>query len=133
MPALDLVIRPRFNDTDALGHINNASVATWFEEARLPIFRVFVPDLDIKKWNLIVARIQIDYRAQLHYQFDVQLKTQVLKLGTSSFTLTQSVHQNGTLAAEGTTTLVHFNYQEQRAVALSQSQRNTLSQWLAAP
>lgn len=29
-----------------LGHINNASYATWFEEARRFIFRFFVPDLD---------------------------------------------------------------------------------------
>ena len=27
-------IDPRFKDTDALGHINNASFITWIEEAR---------------------------------------------------------------------------------------------------
>lgn len=54
---LELTFHPRFNDTDALGHINNASAASWFEEARRPIFEIFIPDLDPKKWNLILARI----------------------------------------------------------------------------
>ena len=31
-------ITPRFNDTDALEHINNASFVSWFEDARRPIF-----------------------------------------------------------------------------------------------
>lgn len=130
MPALSLKIRPRFNDTDALGHINNASVATWFEEARLPVFKVFVPDLDVKNWNLIVASIQIDYRAQLQYQHEVEITTQVQKIGKSSFTLFQTAQQHKKTAASGSTTLVHFNYREQRSVPLTESQRKELAEWL---
>lgn len=130
MPALSLIIRPRFNDTDALGHINNASVATWFEEARLPVFQLFVPDLDVKKWNLIVASIQIDYRAQLHYQHEVEITTQVQKIGNSSFTVLQTAQQYGKPAASGSTTLVHFDYQAQRSVPLTESLRKELEKWL---
>ena len=78
---------PRFNDTDALGHINNSSFATWFEVARRPLFQVFVPDLDPKKWNLIIARVEIDYLAQTNYQDEVMIETYLEKLGNSSLVI----------------------------------------------
>lgn len=42
------IIQPRFNETDALGHINNTVLTAWFEGARDPIFKLFTPDLDTK-------------------------------------------------------------------------------------
>lgn len=65
------------------------------------MFQLFVPNLDVKAWNLIVASIQIQYKAQLHYQHEVQVVTLVQKIGTTSFTLLQLASQNSTLAAEG--------------------------------
>lgn len=74
---IEYKLSPRFNDTDCLGHINNASIATWFEEGRKEIFKFFVPDLSPKEWNLIVARTEIDYLAQGHYQHDVVIKSAI--------------------------------------------------------
>lgn len=106
---------PRFNDTDALGHINNASVATWFEEARRPVFELFIPDLDPKKWKLIIARVEIDYLAQGQYQSLTTIQTRVEKIGNSSFVLLQEAFQEGKIIARGKTFLVHFNYQTQKS------------------
>lgn len=41
------IIKPRFNETDALSHINNTVLTAWFEGARDPIFKLFTPDLDV--------------------------------------------------------------------------------------
>ncbi len=38
---LEMQIQPRFQETDALGHINNTVPAVWFESARDPLFRIF--------------------------------------------------------------------------------------------
>ena len=46
------IIQPRFNETDALGHINNTVLTQWFEGARDPIFKLFTPDLNTKQWRL---------------------------------------------------------------------------------
>ena len=73
-------ITPLFNDTDALGHINNATFATWFEEARRPIFQIFVPDLSPSRWNLILARVEIDYLKQSLYEKDVSINTYFEKI-----------------------------------------------------
>ncbi len=112
---MEHVFQPRFNDTDALGHINNASVASWFEEARRPIFEYFVPDLDPKKWNLILARLEIDYLAQGHYQKTTTIKTSVEKIGNSSFVLLQEAVQDDVVISRGKAFLVHFDYQTQKS------------------
>ena|SRR5688500_11218514 len=107
---MEYTFKPRFNDTDALGHINNASIATWFEEGRRPIFELFIPDLDPKKWNLIIARIEVDYLAQGYYQKTTTVQTSVEKIGNSSFVLLQEAIQENVVIAKGKAFLVSFDY-----------------------
>ena len=117
---------PRFNDTDALGHINNASIATWFEEGRRPIFEYFTPDLDPKKWSLIIARIEIDYLAQGYYQKKTTVKTSVEKIGNSSFVLLQEAIQEEVVIGRGKTFLVNFDYEKQKSKPIPEEIRNKL-------
>ncbi|WPU66666.1 acyl-CoA thioesterase [Peredibacter starrii] len=117
---------PRFKDTDALGHINNASYSTWFEEARRPIFKFFVPDLDPKKWSLIIARIEVDFLAQGHYQKETTVKTWVEKVGNSSFVLVQEAYQENVVVARGKSFLVHFDYSTNKSVKIPDEIRKNL-------
>lgn len=115
---LECHLTPRFNDTDALGHVNNATYSTWFEEARRPIFQIFVPDLDPKKWNLIIARIEIDFVAQGYFQKQVLIKTSVEKVGNSSFVLLQEALQDHVVISRSKSFLVHFDYALQKSKPL---------------
>ena len=121
---------PRFNDTDALGHINNASYSTWFEEARRPIFQFFIPDLDPKKWSLIIARVEVDFLAQGHYQKETTVKTWVEKVGNSSFVLLQEAYQEEKIICRGKSFLVHFDYGTQKSVTIPASIRTQLENLL---
>ncbi len=103
-------ITPRFAETDALGHINNTAIPVWLEQARTPVFRLFIPDLDPKRWRLIVAKIEIDFLQEIVYGHPVEVKTYIEKIGTSSFRIGQEVHQRGQCCAKGLSVLVHFNY-----------------------
>ena len=49
------IIKPRFLETDALGHINNNTYGVWFEAARDENFVFFMPKANVKEWNLIMA------------------------------------------------------------------------------
>ncbi len=129
---IEYKLNPRFNDTDALGHINNATVATWFEEGRKEIFRFFVPTLSPQDWNLILARIEIDYLAQGSYQHEVMIKSFVEKIGTSSFTISQECHQNGKMIAKGKAILVHFDYASNGAKAIPTEIRKKLEAHLVS-
>jgi acyl-CoA thioester hydrolase len=119
-------LTPRFNDTDALGHINNSSFSIWFEEARRPIFQLFVPDLDPKKWNLILARIEIDYLAQAYYQKDIMIQTSVEKIGNSSFVLIQEAIQENIVTAKSKSVLVHYDYLTKKSAHIPDHLRESL-------
>lgn len=127
---LEYNLTPRFNDTDALGHINNASYSTWFEEARKPVFEFFVPDLDPKKWNLIIARVEIDFLAQGEYQKNALIKTSVEKIGNSSFVLLQEAYQENNLICRGKSILVHFDYLTQKSKPIPTEIRTKLEKLL---
>ncbi len=103
-------ISPRFVETDALGHINNTVIPVWFEQARKPIFQLFTPDLDPKKWKLIIARIEVDFLAETHFGHEVEIHTNLAHVGNASFKVRQELWQRSVLCAKGLAILVHYNY-----------------------
>ncbi len=124
------IIAPRFCETDALGHINNSALPIWFEKAREPAFRMFTPDMNPKKWNLILARIDVDYLAQIFYGKEIEVTTVVGKIGNSSFTVVHEVFQDGTLCARGNAVLIHFDYQQQASKPIPDDVRVQLREHL---
>lgn len=112
---------PRFTDTDALGHINNTNVPIWFEGARDPVFKLFIADLDPKKWNLILAKIDVIFHSQMHYGSEMEVKTYIGRIGNSSFNVYQELWQNETKCASGTAVLVHFCYKQQKTLQIPQN------------
>ncbi|MBP0050178.1 acyl-CoA thioesterase [Marinobacterium sp. AK62] len=119
-------LTPSFYDTDALGHINNTRVPQWFEGARNDLFRIFTPDLDMKKWELIMARIEVDYVGELFYGRDVEIRTWVCKIGNSSFTVLQEAWQDGKMGARGKAFMVRYDFANGRALTLTDDQKAML-------
>ncbi|GLQ32414.1 acyl-CoA thioesterase [Litoribrevibacter albus] len=118
-----LTIKPRFCETDALGHINNTVVPMWFEQGREPIFEFFVPSMKPEDWNLIIARIEVDFLAQLEFRHEVEIKTWLAKIGNSSMQVTQEVWQQGQCCARGSAALIHFDYGTNTATAIPEDIR----------
>ena len=123
---LKTTIRPRFSDTDALGHINNTVIPVWFLEAREPVLQLFMPGGAISEHSLAVVRMEINYQKETHFGEDVTLTTRVHHIGNSSFSLRQEVWQSGACTASGLTTLVHFNPQQKKAAPLPTHLREAL-------
>ena len=125
-------VKPGFSDTDALGHINNTKLPVWFENAREPIFRVFTPELDLINWPLILAKITVSFQEQLFLDSEIEIKTYITKIGNASFTVTQQAWQNGTCAATGEATMVHYHYQSNKSVIIPDDIRKILQQHMLA-
>lgn len=123
-----LEIEPRFNDTDALGHISNTTLPVWFEQARKPVFRIFQPGLEVENWPLIIARIEIDLLAQSYWHMPVQVQTGIGKIGNSSFHVIQEAWQNGKKIARGVAVLIHFDYAAEKAVPIPDDIRGQLAE-----
>ena len=123
-------IFPRFSETDALGHINNTTVPVWLEQARTPIFRMFIPDLDPKHWRLIIAKIEVEFFHELVYGTPVEVRTSIAKIGRTSFHISQEVHQHEQLCARGLSVAVHFNYDSKKAEPIPDDIRSQLEEHL---
>ncbi|MCB1881905.1 MAG: acyl-CoA thioesterase [Gammaproteobacteria bacterium] len=123
-------IKPRFLETDALGHINNTVVPGWFEGARDPVFRWFTPDLDVKRWRLILARFDVSFHGELYYEYPVELRCYIGRIGNSSFDVYQEVWQHGEKCASGTSVLVHFDHQRKASIPIPEDIRQLMLQHL---
>lgn len=124
----------RFNDCDALGHVNNTVYFTYFEEARTDIFRIFNPSLDIETWNLIVASTSCDFLHQVKHAEKLTVYTWIGKLGNSSFEVQHAIQNaEGIWVARGKATLIGFDYQKQKAVPLAEHIRAQLLKHSTGP
>lgn len=117
---------PRFSDIDGMGHVNNTRVIDLFEQGRRDIVKLFIPDLDIKKWKLIVVNININFLDQIYYSDSVFVETRIQRIGNSSFTLAHQVIQNDKVCAKGTIDMVHFDFVQQKAVSIPDDVREQL-------
>lgn len=113
-------VRPAFNDIDAFVHVNNCRLPVWFELAREPVFAAFTPNLadDLTILPLIVARISLDYLAQMTIGHDIEIHTYIKKIGRTSVTTYQEAYQKGALSVKGDCVLVHFDYDAQKAAPI---------------
>lgn len=119
-------IWPRSYETDAFGHINNTVITGWFEAAREPIFRIFSPQMDLRSIPAILARVEVDFLAQVVLSSEVTLETVVGRLGNASFHVHQAAWQDGHNAARGKAVLVAFDYASQKPVRLADHFRGQL-------
>ncbi len=125
-------VMPRFYETDAFGHVNNTVVTGWFETAREPIFRIFAPSMEVGELSLILARIEIDFVAQIHYGHEVTLTTAIEKIGNSSFTVLHEAWQQGRKAASGRAVQVYFDFETESSGPLPEHDRARLEEHLVA-
>ncbi|MGB0894136.1 MAG: acyl-CoA thioesterase [Parashewanella sp.] len=117
---------PRFSETDGLGHISNTVIPIWFEGARDPIFELFNPTMDLNQWNLILAGFTVNFNLPTYYGKPVIIETSISKLGRSSFEVYQRCIQDGVQTAEGRTTMVHYDYENEKSIAISDSIKETI-------
>lgn len=125
-----LIIEPRFAETDALGHINNTALPVWFETGRAPIFKHFVPSMKTEDWNLILAKIEVEYIREIFYSNEVEIRTYVEGIGNSSFVVYQEAWQTQKLAAKGRATMVHLDLALKKSKPIPDEIRKTLSEHL---
>ena len=119
-------IVPRVSETDGVGHINNVFVPIWFEAGRREIFRIFSPNLDFVNWKLALVKVTIEYLDQLYLAENVEIRTGIEKIGNSSFTIKEEIHQTDRLCAKGEATYVNYNFNEKKSETISNEIRDKL-------
>ena len=78
-------LRPRFRDTDAMGHINNAVYVTYLEVARQEYWRTFKNDDNYRVVPFILAHVEIDFRSEALMHEMLELCIRCSYVGGKSF------------------------------------------------
>jgi acyl-CoA thioester hydrolase len=111
--------RVRFRDCDSMGHVNNAVFSTYLEESRIGVLGGLS--------DFILARVEIDFRSELHLGEEVEVRSRCSRIGTKSFTLEHVVAAGGRLVAEGKSVLVAYDYELGKSVPVPDSLRARLA------
>ena len=119
-------IVPRVSETDGVGHINNVFVPIWFEAGRREIFRIFSPKLDFLNWKLALVKVTVEYVDQLYLAEKVDVRTGIEKIGISSFTIKEEIHQTNRICAKGQAIYVNYNFRDKKSEPISNEIRNRL-------
>ena len=125
-------VYPRFGDMDVLRHINNTVPVGWFELARNPLLRIFDPNLEFKleTFPLIIAHTDYDYTGQLYFQYEVEIKTWISRIGTKSFTVYQEAWQQDRLCVKGNAVLVHYDFNTETTTPIPEEKKKLLAHHL---
>jgi acyl-CoA thioester hydrolase len=78
-------LRPRFRDTDAMGHINNAVYVTYLEVARQEYWRAFRNDEDYRVVPFILAHVDVDFVSEALMRETLELCIRASYVGHKSF------------------------------------------------
>jgi acyl-CoA thioester hydrolase len=120
----------RFADTDANGHINNTLFSVLCESGRVNMFRTrFDPTLPANRF-FVIARLAIDFRAELFYPGKVRTGTWLTKLGRSSVALSQAIVGGDRLAAEAEAVCVLMDGATRRPMQFPDETRQALESML---
>lgn len=109
----------RFRDCDAMGHVNNAVYSTYLEQARIAILGGLEP--------FILARVEIDFQAELREGEEVEVRSRCSHVGTKSFTLDHEIWAGERRVAVAKSVLVGYDYEAGASVPLTENQRRRLA------
>lgn len=86
------VIQLRFNDFDALGHVNNSVYFSFYDLGKTAYFQQVLPDASIsKEVGVVIANIQVSFLLPVYPGENVAVETAVVKIGNKSFQLLQQL------------------------------------------
>ncbi len=130
MPAHVTTHRLRFNDTDALGHVNNAVFAVMLEQGRSELAGEAGLPMGVGGQSLVIVRLELDFVREMRWPGDVRIETELARLGGRSFTMGQRLVHGGEVCARAQTVLVVLDRATGLAAAI-EPWRERLEAWQA--
>lgn len=123
----------RFADTDCNGHISNAVFAVCCQNARMEILhdprRVPLP-IDAQ---FVIARLEIDFLAEMHWPGSVVIGTRCEQVGRASLIMAQALFVGERCAASARSTVVLMDRKTRRSISLPSETAAALQAFGAAP
>ncbi len=123
----------RWDDIDALGHVNNAKYLTFAQEARFhwSFYQFYERNETPYFIDMVVARAEVDFVAPIYEGgIFVDVHIWVESVGTSSFMLNYEISSNGVLHARIKTVQVAISMKTKKSRPLADTEREFLKEYL---
>ena len=123
----------RWDDIDALGHVNNAKYLTYAQEARFhwSFYQFYERNETPYFIDMVVARAEVDFVVPIYEGgLFVDVHIWVESVGTSSFVLNYEISSNGVLHARIKTVQVAISLQTKKSRPLADTEREFLNEYL---
>ncbi len=123
----------RFRDLDAMGHVNNAVMITYFEEGRKHFFFNVFKGASLEDFNFILASIHCDYLRPVKLTDKPCLDMWVEDIGTKSFGLgyrLRADENTDIVFSQGHSVQVCYDYKSGRSIEVPGSMRDVLERYL---
>jgi acyl-CoA thioester hydrolase len=111
-------IEVRFRDIDSFGHVNNAVIASYVEQARVRFLRDVVAVDPVGKMPLILGMIRIDYLSPIFLADDVQVGSRIDWIGNTSISMSHLLQAADRDLARSSSVLVAYDYENGRPMAV---------------
>jgi acyl-CoA thioester hydrolase len=122
-------LRPRFRDTDAMGHINNAVYVTYLEVARQEYWRAFRKDDNYRVVPFILAHVEVDFRSEALMHETLELCIRCEYVGGKSFGFEYIIREltSQRLVVAAKSVQVFYDYATKRSIPCPDDMRERLT------
>ena len=120
----------RFSDLDALGHVNNNAMGTYFENARANIFSIVTPRWPWRDTIFVLVHTSIDFVHELNLPSHLKIGSCVTRIGRTSLGIASALYnEDGPIAySEAVSSLI--DNEERVPVPISDELRAALQPFL---
>jgi acyl-CoA thioester hydrolase len=127
-----LQLRIDWGDQDLLGHVNNVSIVRYLQAGRVMFMeKIGLPAFVGMKTGPIEAATEIQFRKQLHFPGNVQVRTGVREVKNTSIILDHQIFDaSGELAVQGMEVIVHFDFVNQTKIQLTEELRQNITEYV---
>ena len=121
-------IVPRFRDTDAMGHINNAVYVTYLEVARQVYWARLDAHSDYRRVPFILAHVTIDFRSEAMVNEILEAGIRLEWIGAKSFAFVYRIREKttGRTVVEASTVQVCYDYTTKQTLPMPEGLRRSL-------
>jgi len=126
---------PRFRDTDAMGHINNAVYVTYLEVARQEYWRSLSGALDYGRVPFILAHVTIDFRSEALVSDILLVGVRCEWVGSKSFAFTYEIREKrmDRRVVEASTIQVCYDYDRKQSIPMPEELKRVLESFEGRP
>lgn len=123
-------LRPRFRDTDAMGHVNNAVYVTYLEIARQIYWERAYQQSDYGRVPFILAHVTIDFRSEALVSEVLEIGISCEWIGEKSFSFVYRVWEKRSerVVVEARTIQVCYDYAAKRSLPMPEALRARLEE-----